>query len=873
MKCLPLLAIILWAGLTFAHSTQGPPIQYYDYLSSIQIDKVSTQSLYLQFIAFNQSFKILLLPNNNLFADEFISDHEFSVHPYHGDIINHSQSKIGWAAIVFENIDFKTPENSIFSGTISISSSIFHINKQHSYNLLKQPFDIHIPPSPSSHLIIYSDTPLPSSPFFLSLPLFQHSQLSKRQNGSVESIPAGCPASPKILYMGIAGDCGFVQSQGSIQSATSTILNNINSVSALFMSQFNIQFGVLNLTLLKECSVSVGDPAATGKGGNLAWNRDCDASYSLNQRLSDFSRWRGDSKGDNAGLWFLLTKCGTGSAVGIAWLGAVCQQDATLQAQGDSSQQYVSGTGVAVASTNGYRTLAHEIGHSFSAIHDCTAQNCPCSGRQCQCCGCTAQTGNCDCKGEFLMHPTDTSSTSTFSQCSQQFICSNFTRLAKCLKNPGDLPQITQNICGNGIKEGNEECDCGISDACKSDPCCNWDKCTLKSGAKCSDKNDGCCKNCQVRPAGFVCRAQNGPCDLPEICTGTNATCPTDQILKDGTACTSSDGGNICASGYCTSRDAQCKNPQFNTVAQCANTNLECQMVCTNSTGTCVQLPMNYIDGTPCGFGFGGTCQGGKCKSGSDFIDTVYNFVSKSPQIGIPIIAGVAIILLLVLIAIIRCLCCCARRRRDPTVAEKPVATATSSASGTPKPKRGLFKSRSSTKVAAEEILSDQKGSRPSNVRLNGSGSSTQHQEIPMQVYYKENYRESGDDRRPEPDEMSRFYEKDEPEERFRNRSQGRSNSRRSRKDGDGDFDEQYPERSASFGRSRRDRERREYDGGDRYYGENSRSRGERSGRSERGYERDQYAERYDVRDSEENYERYERNQGERYDESPYRRQ
>ena len=42
--------------------------------------------------------------------------------------------------------------------------------------------------------------------------------------------------------------------------------------------------------------------------------------------------------------------------------------------------------------------------------------------------------------------------------------------------------------CGNGVVEGDEECDCGSSDvdSCKAvDPCCNPGNCTLIEGAKC----------------------------------------------------------------------------------------------------------------------------------------------------------------------------------------------------------------------------------------------------------------------------------------------------------------------------------------------------------------------------------------------------
>ena len=42
--------------------------------------------------------------------------------------------------------------------------------------------------------------------------------------------------------------------------------------------------------------------------------------------------------------------------------------------------------------------------------------------------------------------------------------------------------------CGNGIVEGDEECDCGSNDTAECnmvDPCCVPGNCTLKEGAVC----------------------------------------------------------------------------------------------------------------------------------------------------------------------------------------------------------------------------------------------------------------------------------------------------------------------------------------------------------------------------------------------------
>ncbi len=62
--------------------------------------------------------------------------------------------------------------------------------------------------------------------------------------------------------------------------------------------------------------------------------------------------------------------------------------------------------------------------------------------------------------------------------------------------------------CGNGIIDAGEACDEGAANG-SSSSCCTVE--------------------CQVKPAGTVCRAAAGVCDLTETCTGTSGQCPADQ--------------------------------------------------------------------------------------------------------------------------------------------------------------------------------------------------------------------------------------------------------------------------------------------------------------------------------------------------------
>ena len=79
----------------------------------------------------------------------------------------------------------------------------------------------------------------------------------------------------------------------------------------------------------------------------------------MNDRLSSFSSWRASKGDDGAGLWHLVTKCNSGSQVGVAWIGQLCKTDASQQSGGTST-----GTGVSAITRNHWAVSAHEIGHN-----------------------------------------------------------------------------------------------------------------------------------------------------------------------------------------------------------------------------------------------------------------------------------------------------------------------------------------------------------------------------------------------------------------------------------------------------------------------------------------------------------------------------
>jgi hypothetical protein len=97
--------------------------------------------------------------------------------------------------------------------------------------------------------------------------------------------------------------------------------------------------------------------------------------------------------------------------------------------------------------------------------------------------------------------------------------------------------------CGNGVVEGNEQCDGG-----------------------------GCCTNCMLKQAGFPCGAvrSSDPCDIADVCDGNSGGCkdlskPVGTACNDDDRCTSDDtcrSNGQCAGTYtcpCNGNDSLCE--------------------------------------------------------------------------------------------------------------------------------------------------------------------------------------------------------------------------------------------------------------------------------------------------------------------------
>jgi hypothetical protein len=80
-------------------------------------------------------------------------------------------------------------------------------------------------------------------------------------------------------------------------------------------------------------------------------------------------------------------------------------------------------------------------------------------------------------------------------------------------------------MCGNGVLESGEECDCGrpTSISCIADKACYPHTCKLREGAECDPINSYCCSpKYRFLPNGTLCKNASDPCEITQYCSGTS---------------------------------------------------------------------------------------------------------------------------------------------------------------------------------------------------------------------------------------------------------------------------------------------------------------------------------------------------------------
>ena len=256
-------------------------------------------------------------------------------------------------------------EMSQFEGKIVMNGETYNIHTIDGYNQLRKRTDAIVadPIGRSYHekdaqIIIYKSSDMAkdkpdtwqcgTNHIEHSMPDYLQKELSVKLRK--RTVPSGCPTSLKELDIGIVLDCTYISKWGSIANAQKQVLQTFDIVTQLYKNDFNVLLGIIELVSMETC-------------GSQPFNVACSSSYTINSRLSDFSKWRGSSKDTSAGLWHVVSTCSTSPVVGLAWMSAVCTTSSVTNTDSSGATQYYSGTSISTTGTtkNDWVVTAHEV--------------------------------------------------------------------------------------------------------------------------------------------------------------------------------------------------------------------------------------------------------------------------------------------------------------------------------------------------------------------------------------------------------------------------------------------------------------------------------------------------------------------------------
>ncbi len=420
----------------------------------------------------------------------------------------------------------------------------------------------------------------------------------------------------------------YLQFNGDEDALEADTLYVVNTVNSLFENAFTPP---LKIILKDIITFSAGDPyQLTDLSGS---------EESAEELIDDINAWRKSNLGSLtahdtlhlfSGLDFDNATIGLANQYTTLADQSICDQSKYCTESTPSgraplqdgycyfgSPNYCCFTGISAAISQVHRetsqrdsvTVVHEIGHQLGMSHDHSDQDgCPETGKI---------------MAAVATHELEVD----WSSCSiSEYNARAGTIYQECLSET-----TSSAVCGNGIVEPGEQCDCPDNNCTCYDHCCNGWTCQLETNAACS-ATDGCCDEttCSIAASGTVCRASLGPCDTAETCDGVSKSCPVDTVTQYGTACVDENGdAGACWANECRNRDYKCQkigpyhggkkasgtcpsyttNHEPGTSSACLSTNA-LKWACFSQNDSCAALDANYVTNAPLGFPCGAATGG-----------------------------------------------------------------------------------------------------------------------------------------------------------------------------------------------------------------------------------------------------------------------